>query len=393
MATIAEQLEQELLRVQADRNTIRAKLVELNLAVSTDTLNRLATVISDIVNRGTVNATVREGETCSLEPGYYAGGSVAGIAGGGNYSLQEKTVTPTKKSTTVTSDTGYYGLSQVVVNPIPSNYQDVSDVTATAPDVLLGKVIVLSDGTVKAGTMPNIGTVTKTLNTSTVKYTIAAGYHSGTGTVTITLEEKSVTPTKSTQVVTPTSGKVLSKVTVNPIPSNYITTDDATAAAGTILDGETAYVNGVKVEGEMPNNGAISKTLTPVDKSFTIPEGYHDGTGKVQIVTEGKEVVPTKDIQVITPSNGKTLSTVTIAAIGSKYQDVTPVTAVAAHVLDGDIFVNKSGSQVEGTMPNNGAMNKTFNPLTQSSVSIPAGYTSGGSVTLTEDLLNALKAI
>ena len=50
MATIAEQLEQELLRVQADRNTIRAKLVELNLAVSTDTLNRLATVISDIVN-------------------------------------------------------------------------------------------------------------------------------------------------------------------------------------------------------------------------------------------------------------------------------------------------------------------------------------------------------
>lgn len=295
MATIAEQVSQEFLRIQTNRNIIRAKLVEMNLAVSTATLDALATTISEIINRGTVNANVQEGETYTIEPGYYAGGSIAGVAGGGNYTLQEKTVTPTKKATTVTSDSGYYGLSQVVINAIPENYQDVSDVTATAPDVLLGKVIVLADGTVKAGTMPNNNNVSVKLDANTPVYTITAGYHSGSGTVSITLEEKSVTPTKSEQTVTPTSGKVLSKVTVGAIPS--------------------------------------------------------------------------------------------------KYQDVTTVTATAAHVLDGDIFVDKSGAQVEGTMPNNGVVNKTFDPLTQSSVEIPAGYTSGGSVTLTDDLLNALKAI
>lgn len=295
MATIAELTAQEYNRIATDRNTIRAKLVELNLALSTDTLTKLATAISEIVNRGTVNASVKEGETVTLEPGYYSGGSVAGVSGGGSYALQEKTVTPTKKATTVTSDAGYYGLSQVVVNAIPSNFNDTSDVTAAAGDVLLGKVIVLADGTVKAGTMPDNGAVNKTLDANTVQYVIAAGYHNGTGKVTITLETKTVTPTKAQQVITPASGKVLSKVTV--------------------------------------------------------------------------------------------------AAIPDAYQDVTPVTATAPHVLDGDIFVDAEGNSVEGSMPNNGNLSLTMNPLTQSSVEIPAGYTGGGSVALTEDLLNALKAI
>ena len=294
MATIAELTSQEFLRIQTNRNTIRAKLVELNLATSTATLDALATAIADIINRGTVNANVQEGETYTIEPGFYAGGSVAGVSGGGNYTLQEKTVTPTKKATTVTSDSGYYGLSAVVVNAIPDNYQDVSDVTATAPDVLLGKVIVLADGTIKAGTMPNNGTISKKLDTTNATLTLSVGYYAG-GTVSITLEEKSVTPSKSAQTVTPSTGKVLSKVTV--------------------------------------------------------------------------------------------------AAIPDKYQDVSGVTATAADVLDGKYIVTPSGELIEGSIPNNGTLALTIDPLTQSSVDIPAGYTPGGSVTLTEDLLNALKAI
>lgn len=394
MATIAELTAEQVTRISGNRNTIRAKLVELNLAVSTATLDALATAISEIVNRGTVNASVKEGETVTLEPGYYSGGSVAGVSGGGNYALQEKTITPTKKATTVTSDAGYYGLSQVVVNPIPSNFNDTSDVTAVAGDVLLGKVIVLADGTVKAGTMPDNGAVNKALDVNTVQYVIAAGYHNGTGKVTITLETKTVTPTKAQQVITPASGKVLSKVTVEAIPDAYQDVTPVTATAPHVLDGDIFVdAEGNPVEGTMPNNGAVNQTLSGSATSYTVPAGYHDGTGKVSIVTETKSATPTKSAQTITPSTGKVLTSVSVAKIPDAYQDVTPVTATAPRVLDGDIFVDAAGNQVEGSMPNNGNISLTINPLTQSSVEIPAGYTGGGSVALTEDLLNALKAI
>lgn len=277
MATVT--IEEKLLAIETSRNTIRTKLVELGLAESSAHLDALATVISQIVNRGAVSVTVQEGDTYTIPAGYHNGsGTVSGISGGGNYTLQSKTATPTKSSQNIVPDSGYYGLSGVTILAIPSNYQDVSSVTAAAGDVLTGKVIVLADGTVKAGTMPDNGAVSKTLDATTVTYTIPAGYHNGSGKVTITLEEKSVTPSKSAQTVTPTSGKVLSKVTVAAIPAEYITTTDATATAADILDGETAYVGGKKVEGTMPNNGAVSGSVNGITTtSVSVPEGYTSG--------------------------------------------------------------------------------------------------------------------
>lgn len=282
----------EISRIQADRNTIRNKLIELGLATSTSKLDALAQAIDDIVNVGAISVTVQEGSTYTIPKGYHPGtGTVSGVAGGGNYTLQSKSVTPTKKTQSITPDTGYYGLSDVSVGPIPDAYQDVSSVTATAADVLTGKIYVLADGTVTTGTMPNNGAVSKSLDVTTVTYTIPKGNHSGTGKVTITLEEKSVTPTKSAQTITPTSGKVLSKVTVNPIPAAYITTTDATAAAGEILAGETAYVNGSKVTGTMANNGSTSKTMDGLtDTSVTIPAGYTTG-GTVSLTGDIEEAL------------------------------------------------------------------------------------------------------
>lgn len=232
----------EITRITTDRNTIRTKFVALGIATSNADLDDLATAADGIVNRGAVDASVQEGESYTIPAGYHNGaGTVRGVSGGGNYSLQAKTVTPTTTQQAVSPDAGYYGLSGVTVNAIPSNYKDVSSVTATAADVLANKIIVGANGTAITGTMPNNGTITtQTLDATTGKqsYTIPAGKHSGSGKVQIVLEEKTATPTTSAQTITPTNGKVLSKVTVNPIPSNYVDKTGATAISETI-DGLT----------------------------------------------------------------------------------------------------------------------------------------------------------
>ena len=384
----------ELSRIQADRNTIRAKLVELGMANTTDNLDALASAIDNLINRGAVQVTVKEGETYTIPAGYHNGsGTVSGVAGGGNYELQSKTATPTKKQQNITPDSGYYGLSDVTVAAIPDAYQDVSSVTATAPDVLTGKVFVTSTGVVLTGTMTNNGTVSKTLDVTTISYTIPKGYHSGSGTIQIVLEEKTVTPTKSAQMITPTAGKVLSKVNIEPIPEEYITTDDATATSADILSGQTAYVDGEKLEGTMPDNGAVSRTLNTETKTYTVPKGYHSGTGTVSIVTETKSIVPSKQAATVTPSTGKVLSSVSVSAIPSQYQDVSATTAEAADVLSGEKFVNTAGTIITGSMPNNGATGGSIDGLAKTSYTIPAGYTSGGTVSLTSDIEEALTAI
>lgn len=345
--------------IETSRNTIRNKLVELGMAASSDKLDKLATAIEEIINHGAVSVTVQEGDTYTIPAGYHNGnGTVSGVAGGGNYNLQAKTATPTKKQQTIAPDNGYYGLSGVTVAAIPEAYQDVSSVTAGAGDVLTGKVIVTSDGSVITGTMVNNGAVDKTLDATTITYTIPRGYHDGSGKVKLVLETKTVTPTKASQDITPTSGKVLGKVTVAPIPDEYITTDDATAVAENILSGETAYVDGEKVTGTMVNNGAKTSTLN-AGGSYTIPKGYHDGSGKVTA----------KDLA-----------------------SQTAGTAVDTEILSGETAW-VGGTKITGTMVNNGDTGGNIDGLTNTSVTIPAGYTTGGTVSLTDDIENALAAI
>ena len=269
----------EITRIQTDRNTIRTKLVELGLAQSSDDLDKLAVAVDSIVDNGAVSVQVQEGDTYTIPKGYHNGsGTVSGVAGGGNYNLQSKNVTPTKGQQNITPDDGYYGLSDVTVGAIPTTYQDVSGVTAAAEDVLTGKVIVTADGKVAAGTMANNGAVSKTLTAFEPSYTVPKGYHSGAGAVSVSLETKTTAPTKSLQTISPSEGKLLSSVTVEAIPGNYVDTSDATAAAGEILAGKTAYIGGLKVEGTMANNGAVNKTIDGLTgTSAAIPAGYTTG--------------------------------------------------------------------------------------------------------------------
>ena len=70
-------------------------------------------------------------------------------------------------------------------------------------------------------------------------------------------------------------------------------TSDATATAAEILLGKTAYKNGEKLTGTMPNNGAVTGTITTKEQQYTVPQGYHDGSGKVSIAAaEQAKVIP-----------------------------------------------------------------------------------------------------
>ena len=386
-------IQTELSRIQSARDTLRTKAVELKISAGTEKLDELAEDYNGIVNQGSVSANVKEGETYTIPKGYHDGtGTVSGVAGGGSYTLQSKQVTPTKKPQQVTPDEGYYGLSDVTVQAIPSQYQDASSVTATAADVLAGKVIVTSDGSVTPGEMVNNGAVDKTLDTETTSYTVPAGYHSGLGSVKVITEEKSVTPTKSQQPITPAPGKVLSKVTVNAIPAEYMDTSGATAEDSEILLGETAFAGGEKVTGTMPNNGSVSKTLDADTPSVTIELGYHDGTGSVNIVPETKSATPTKMSQTVTPTSGKVLTKVTVAAIPAEYITTTDATAAATDILSGKTAY-VAGSKVTGSMKNNGTVNGSIDGLSSTSYSVPAGYTTGGTVSLDGSIEEALAAI
>ena len=85
-------------------------------------------------------------------------------------------------------------LPQYTGSSTPTSGTDTSDATATQSDIAQGK-------------------------TAYVKGTKLIGTHVCSTPET---QEKTATPTTSTQTITPDSGKYLSKVTVNPIPSNYI---------------------------------------------------------------------------------------------------------------------------------------------------------------------------
>lgn len=70
-------------------------------------------------------------------------------------------------------------------------------------------------------------------------------------------------------------------------------TQDATATAAEILAGKTAYKNATKLTGTMKNNGAVSGTISTKAGKYTVPQGYHDGSGTVQIdSTEMAKLIP-----------------------------------------------------------------------------------------------------
>lgn len=100
---------------------------------------------------------------------------------------------------------------------------------------------------------------------------------------------------------TVTADKILSGYTTHDKSGAVITGEctfdvdstDATAAVAEILAGKTAYARGSKLTGTMKNNGAVAGTIATKEGVYTVPQGYHDGSGTVQIdSTEQAKLIP-----------------------------------------------------------------------------------------------------
>ncbi len=153
-----------------------------------------------------------------------------------------------------------------------------ADGTANTSEILYGEIAYVN-GEKITGTMPNNSANNGTIAAVNDEYSIPAGYHNGNGKVSIDSTEKA-------KII---AENIKSGVSILGIDGTF--TSDATVDASEVLSSKTAYVNGEKITGTMPDNGAANITISNLS-DVSIPEGYYDGTGKVAISeTEKAKIV------------------------------------------------------------------------------------------------------
>lgn len=303
-----------------------------------------------------------------------SGVQILGVTGnyaGEGVTLQEKTVNPTTSVQNVTPDANYDGLSKVIVNAIQTQTKSATptkEAQNITPDSgkFLSSVSVASipeEYIIPAGeiSITQNGSVS-VKNFETANVNVAAPEPA--------LQEKTVTPTKSVQNITPdTNYDGLSKVTVNAIPAEYITPAGTLSITTNGTKDVTQYAN-VNVNVSAPEPTLQEKTVAPgkTDQEILPDEGYdglnkvtvqsvtlddlsgtdgteqmlNPGTGKIvkggmaelyriqarALNLDSKTVTPTTSQQTVTPSSGKDgLSQVTVNAIETETKEVTPGTS------------------------------------------------------------------
>ena len=100
-------------------------------------------------------------------------------------------------------------------------------------------------------------------------------------------------------------------------------TSNDTAAVAEILEGKTAHARGTQLIGMMPNNGAVSGSISTKTGTYTVPRGYHDGSGKVAISTTEQNKIIAGNIKSGVNILG-VIGTYTGAAIKAQTKSVTP---------------------------------------------------------------------
>ena len=362
---------------------------------------------------------------------------------GSTISNQNKTVNPNETQQTIQADSGYTGLGTVTVNAISSTYvgsgvtrKAATTITPTttnqsiaANTYLTGKQTISGDANLVAGNIK-----------SGVSIFGVSGSYTGSGGSTPSLQAKTnITPTESSQTITADSGyDGLSSVQINAISSTYVGSGiDRQSAADLVITGNTVTAPAGYYDSDastsvttmnLPTAASSSRsgtTKATINRStsaqyINIPIGYNSAAASYTISATPNMTLPTSVSTsssgtaklTITPTTsnrylniptgyngtasyytisgdsnliaGNIKSGVSIFGVAGSYTaptglDTSDATATAADILDTKTaYVN--GTKVTGSMTNNGATGGTI--TTQGGTyTIPAGYTSGGTVT------------
>ena len=268
------------------RFTVSYENKSKRIAKVNDTIS--ANVRASLFGNATVNDVVK-GKTFSSENGL----KLTGNYEGSTPTLQEKTITPSEESQSVTPDSGYDGLSQVTVDAISSTY-------------------VGSGVTKKSATTYTPGTSDQTI--------VSGQYLNGTQTIK-----------GDANLV---AGNIKSGVSIFGVSGSYagsggssggLDTSDATATAGDIVSGKTAYVNAEKITG----------TLSTLHMAPGTPE-YNTSPDQIKISTSLTERYIVEN-------------TVSLTAKASDFGDAVP-----SDVVSGKTFTSASGLKLTGTREESG---------------------------------------
>ncbi len=332
--------------------------------------------------------------TYSPSAGKYFSSVEVAIAGD-TPTYQSKTISPSTSMQTITADSGYDALSDVTVNAIQTETKSVTPTTSTQ------KVTPTSGKYLTEVSVSAIQTETKSV-TSNGTYKPTSGKYFSSVTVnvpsqTFNTQTKTVTPTESTQTVSPDNGyNGLSTVTVKPISSTYIGSAVPKKGATTITpnsNSQTVISSGTYTTGEIKVAAVPSETKKiTANGTYTPSNGKYFSSVEVAIVGDtpvyqDKTVNPTTSIQTVLPDEGyDALSQVRVNAISVEQKSATPKATVQDIMPSSGSYLTKVTIDAVPTETKSVTENGTYVPtsgrwFSSVSVNVPTG---GGTPTLQE---------
>lgn len=245
-------------------------------ALSDVTVNAIQTETKSVTANGTYNPTSGK---------YFS--SVTVDVPSETFNTQTKTVTPTESTQTISPDNGYDGLSQITVNPIPSNYVGSGITTKSAATITPStsvqtavsagtyvtgdiKVAAMTNGELNTPTVSASGLVTASIKTS--------GHLDTSKTSTLQLTTKgatTITPSTSVQTVVASGTYTAGDIKVAAMPSGAL---DTPSVSGSGLVTASIATSGYLADTEAKTLQLNTKGATTITPSTSTQTAITAGT-------------------------------------------------------------------------------------------------------------------